>query len=165
MKSKFIPMFFTILFIVLIICFFASIKQEIVTCYKRSQDVLGNIIIEELSTTIDGNDIKSMKLVKKLVVSSDYVNDIDAIILRLEKAYEYLGNDVLISVDNNAIIVEINIDKDQTVILNNIKFNDNGSFEVDTNTKSNDVLTFTIGDKYTESELMTRLKSNGYTCR
>ena len=39
-----------------------------------------------------------------------------------------MGNDVLISVDNNAIIVEINIDKDQTVILNNIKFNFNFIF-------------------------------------
>ena len=48
----------------------------------------------------------------------------------------------------------------------NTKIDNNGNIEVkiNSNTKSNDVIALSIGDSYTEGELMTRLKNNGYLC-
>jgi len=37
--------------------------------------------------------------------------------------------------------------------------------KINTNTKSNDVITFSIGDNYTEGELMARMRNNGYSCK
>ena len=37
--------------------------------------------------------------------------------------------------------------------------------KINPNTKSSDVVTLSINDKYTEGELMTHLKNNGYVCK
>ena len=37
--------------------------------------------------------------------------------------------------------------------------------EIESNTKSSDVVTLGIKDKYTEGELLTRMKNNGYSCK
>ena len=57
--------------------------------------------------------------------------------------------------------------KKERIILNNIEFFDNDELQmkINSNTKSSDVVTLKINDKYTEGELMTRLKNNGYSCR
>ena len=67
----------------------------------------------------------------------------------------------------NKVIARVEIDNDETIILNNIEFFDNDELQmkINSNTKSSDVVTLKINDKYTEGELMTRLKNNGYSCR
>ena len=52
-------------------------------------------------------------------------------------------------------------------MLKNIEFNDNGDLQIkiDSNTKSSDVIALKVGDNYTEGELMTRMKNNGYSCK
>ena len=60
------------------------------------------------------------------------------------------------------------LNNNQLILLDNISFIDNdGNIEVkiNSNTKSNDVVALAIGDSYTEGELMTKLKNNGYSCK
>ena len=167
MKGKIIPITFTVLIIIIFIYFFASIKQPIVVCDKVLEDDLGIVVFEELSTTIDGDDIDSMKLVKTITISNKYINDIDNIIFRLKKAYAYLDDAVSIVTEENKIVIVIEILDYDTIILDNISFyEDNGLIiNVNSNTKSNDVVALKIGEEYTEGELMTRLKNKGYSCR
>lgn len=67
----------------------------------------------------------------------------------------------------NSVSVRVEIDKDETIILNNIEFVDNGELQmrINSNTKSSEVVTLKIKDNYTEGELMTRMRNNGYSCR
>lgn len=167
MKSKIIPVTFTVVVIIIFIYLFASIKQQVVVCDKVFENDLGVVVVEELSTVIEGDDIDSMKLIKTITISDKYINDIDNIIFRLEKAYDYLADVASIIVRENQIIISIKVDDYETIILDNISFYDkNGLFiNVNSNTKSNDVVTLKIGEEYTEGELMTRLKNKGYSCR
>lgn len=167
MKNKIIPITFTIVVIIVFICLFASIKQPVVVCEKIVEDDLGIVVGEELNVVINGNDIDSMKLVKKITISDKYINDIDNIMFSLEKSYEYLGDKVSIVVEENQIFILVEIADEETIILDNISFSDNNRLfiNVNSNTKSNDVITLKVGEEYTEGELMTRLKNKGYSCR
>ena len=80
---------------------------------------------------------------------------------------EYLGKNVKYSFGEDRVIVKINVQKDEIVLLNNIDFlvNDDIQVKINSNTKSSDVITLSVGDNYTDGELMTRLKNNGYTCK
>jgi hypothetical protein len=59
------------------------------------------------------------------------------------------------------------IDDNETLVLNNIEFFENEKLEIkiNSNTRSSDVVTLSIGDKYTEGELMTKMKNNSYVCK
>jgi hypothetical protein len=37
--------------------------------------------------------------------------------------------------------------------------------KINSNTRSSDVVTLSVGDKYTEGELITIMKNNGYVCK
>jgi len=49
--------------------------------------------------------------------------------------------------------------------LDNISFTSGGKIKVDSNTKSSKVVTLTVGDNYTDSDLMKFMKSKGYSCK
>ena len=59
------------------------------------------------------------------------------------------------------------VDKNQVLLLDNIQFivNDDLQVEIDSNTKSSNVITLTVGDNYSDGEFMKRLKNNGYRCK
>ena len=52
------------------------------------------------------------------------------------------------------------------LVLNNLKFFDTGELEIfiNSNTRSSEVITLRVGDKYSEGQFMTRMKGSGYVC-
>ena len=100
-----------------------------------------------------------------------YLSDdkyLEAFKFAIKKSYEYLDDtDVKVTSGDNYILVTINASNKETLILNNIEFYENNGLQIkiNPNTKSSDVVTLSIKDKYTEGELMTHMKNNGYTCK
>ena len=107
---------------------------------------------------------KTIILPEKYTKNDTYLNSIKS---SLDITLEYLGNKAKITVEENRVIVKIKVKKDEVVLLNNINFNvnDDLQIEVDSNTKSSNVVTLSVGDNYTDGEFMKRLKNNGYTCK
>ena len=108
---------------------------------------------------------------RKIVLPDKYLkNDkyLEEIREKLDNSYNYLDDEVVkVSKGTNYVIVEIEVEDDETLILNNISFTDKDGLKIkiNPNTKSSEVVTLKIDDKYTEGELMTRMKNNGYTCK
>ena len=94
---------------------------------------------------------------------------LNSIKFSLKKHYEYLNKDVInYSLKDDRVIVNVLVDEDETLVLNNIEFFENGDkleMKINSNTRSSDVVTLSVGDKYTEGELITRMKNNGYVCK
>ena len=170
-KGKGLPIIITIFMIVIIIYLFATVEQPLVVCEKRSKNDLDIVVSEVLETTLDSNEIRKMVLVKTIILPDEYLVDdteLDSIMFALEKSYQYLGDDKFtITKSEDRIIVRVEVEDDETLILNNIEFFDNDGLQmrINSNTKSSDVLTLKIDDDYTEGEFMTRLKNNGYHCK
>ena len=170
-KNRVFPIIMTVLIIVIIIYLFATVKQPLVVCEKKTVNDLGIAISEELEVTINGSEIDKMVLVKTIKLPEEYLEDdtyINSVMFTLEKSYDYLGeNKVSMSKTQNKVIARVEIDDNETIILNNIEFFDNDELQmkINSNTKSSEVVTLKINDKYSEGELMTRLKNNGYSCR
>lgn len=161
----------TIIILFIVILLFANLKQSNVTCTKKSTNDLDITIIESLDATLDGNKIGELKLTKTIILPDKYLTDDDKYLeyikSTIEKSYAYLGKGkVKYSKLTDRLIVYIDVEKDETLILNNIKFtNENDlTININPNTKSNEVVTLKVSENYTEGELMTYLKSNGYSC-
>lgn len=170
-KNRIFPVVITILLISIIIYLFTSIEQPYINCSKTTISDMNIKINEDLTASLDSNKISEIKLTKEIVFPSNIIADnpkiIDNMKYAIEKTYNYLGNKAKISKTDNKIVINVTVNKNETVILNNIEFvNNNGpQVKIDTNTKSSNVVTLKIADKYTEGELMTRMKNNGYTCK
>lgn len=170
-KSKVLPIIITVSLIVIIIYLFATVKQPLIVCDRNIKDDLGITISESLETTIDGNKIEKMVLTKTIILPEDYLKEdsqLESIKFTLEKAYQYLDDEeVSITKGKDRVILKVVIDDDETIILNNIEFfyNDGLQMKINSNTKSSDVITLKVRDNYTEGELKTRLKNNGYSCK
>lgn len=170
-KTPIFPVVLTVVMIVIIIYLFATVKQPLVVCEKRVVDDLGITISEQLDVTIDGNKIGKMELVKTIKLPDKYLEDdkyLNSLMFTLENSYDYLDSKkVNVTKMKNSVSVRVEIDKDETIILNNIEFVDNGELQmrINSNTKSSEVVTLKIKDNYTEGELMTRMRNNGYSCR
>lgn len=170
-KNMIIPSIVTVLMLVVIIYLFASIKQPYVECSKRTTDSFGIVVNENLVITLSNNKISKMHVTKKIILPDKYLNDdsyLEEIKQALIKSYSYLSSDVVtISRGTNYLLVDINILKDETIILNNISFIDMGGLQIkiNPNTKSSEVVTLKIKDKYTEGEVMTKMKNSGYVCK
>ena len=170
-KGKGLPIVITIFMIVVIIYLFATLEQPLVVCEKRSKNDLDIVVSEVLETTLDSNEIRKMVLVKTIILPDEYLVDdteLDSIMFALEKSYQYLGDDKFtITKSEDRIIVRVEVEENETLILNNIEFFDNDGLQmrINSNTKSSDVLTLRIDDDYTEGEFMTRLKNNGCHCK
>ena len=170
-KSKKLPIFITLFFIIVIIYLFMNLKQSSVSCQKtRTYD--GGITIKEVVVSqTDGKRINSMKITKTIYFSDRYKNNIDSlneIKDSIKYTLDYLDDNVIYNIMDDRIIIEINVSKNELVLLDNINFVDNnGKIDVviDTNTKSSSVIALSVGDYYTDGELMKRLKNKGYTCK
>lgn len=170
-KNKMSPIIMTVLIIIIIIYLFATIKQPDIKCSNSINDNLGINIKEEISSKLEGNKLQKIELKKEIILPENYLkNDkyLDSIKFSLEKSYDYLDKEkVKVTKKNDRVVATILIDKNETIILNNIEFLNTNDLQIkiNTNTKSNDVITFSIGDNYTEGELMARMRNNGYSCK
>ncbi len=170
-RGRAFPIILTILLIIIIIYLFANIKQPYVVCTKETTNDLGIEINENIQVTLDGNKIQKMDLTKTLIFPEQYLkqedNYLNSMHYIIENSYEYLPSDtVTIKQESDRIIANIVVDQDETVILNNIEFEniDDLQIKINANTKAQDVVTLSINDNYTEGEFMTHMKNNGYTC-
>lgn len=164
-KSKFFPMVITTAIIFIIIYLFVTVKQPYIECSKVTTSDMNVEIKEDLKANLDNNKISEIELVKTITLPTD--DNINSIKYVIEESYDYLGSKAKITVNENKITIKVLVNDDETVILNNISFVDNDGLQIkiDNNTKSSDVVTLKIEDKYTEGELMTRMKNNGYSCK
>lgn len=171
-KSKMFPMIITIILIIIIIYLFATIKQPYIKCSKQINNELGIVIEEDIKVKLDSNTIRQMELTKNIILPENYLkeedNYLDSIHFALKKSYEYLPKETFkITQESDRIIANILVNKDETLILNNIDFlnKDNLEIKINANTKAKDVITLKIKDKYSEGEFMTHMKNNGYSCK
>ena len=170
-RSKTLPIIITLIFIVIIVYLFMNLKQSKVSCQKSKTYDGGITVKEVVETTTDSKKINSMKITKTIYFADRYKNNIDSIgeiKNAIENTLDYLGKKVTYNVMNDRIIIEINVSKDELVLLDNINFVDNGGkieVIIDTNTKSSSVVALAVGDNYSDGELMKRLKNRGYTCK
>lgn len=165
-------MIITIVLIVIIIYLFATIQQPYIECSKTSKDNLNINVKEQLKIGLGNNQIDEIEVIKTIILPEEYVgedkNYLNSIRYAIKESYDYLPKDaVSIEQESDRLIVTVKVSKDETLILNNIEFVNNGELQVkiNVNTKSHDVITLKIKDKYTEGELMTHLKNNGYYCK
>lgn len=168
-KNRTFPIILTLIIIIIIIYLFATLKQPYVECSKTTTDQFDIKIEERIKTTFNGNKISKINLTKTITLPDKYNSDkyLESIKSSLEKSYKYLNNKVNIKKVENGIITTININNKETIILNNIEFinMDDLEIKINSNTKSSDVITLKINDKYTEGEFKTHLKNNGYVCK
>ena len=153
--------------LIIIIYIFMNFKQETITCFSTTtfDDVT---VSENLVANFSGSSISSMTLTKKFVISDRFADTahINAIVNALEKTLSYL-DDVKYSTSSNSVTVTINTTGKDILLLKNIEFisNDDLEIKIDSNIKSSNVIALKVGDNYSEGELMTRLKNNGYSCK
>ena len=170
-KNRIIPSIIVFSILVSIIYLFVTVKQPYVECSKSTINDLGVTINEVLIAELDSSSIDKMILTKKIILPDKYLKSdkyLEEIRMAIDKSYNYLGDEVVkVSKGTNYVIVEIEVEDDETLILNNISFTDKDglNIKINPNTKSSEVVTLKIDDKYTEGELMTRMKNNGYICK
>ena len=169
-KSMTLPIIITFLIIGIIVYLFATIKQTQVTCVKNNLFDDNIRVNEEVTAVIDNKRIDELSVTKTIILPEKYTKSdtyLNSIKFSLEKTLDYLDNKAKITIGEDRIIVNIKVKKDEVVLLNNISFNvnDDLEIEVDSNTKSSNVVTLSVGDNYTDVEFMKRLKNNGYTCK
>lgn len=111
-----------------------------------------------------------MDLTKTLTFDEKYLekeSTLNSIEYVLKTSYDYLPKSTVeITKSSDKIIAHVTVDDDETIILNNIEFENANDLQIkiNANTKAEDVVTLSINDKYTEGEFMTHMKNNGYTC-
>lgn len=168
-KSMTLPIIITLIVISIIVYFFASIKQSKVTCEKVTTFDGDIKLIEELVGFIDGKSVNSIELTKTIILPEKYSDEfhLNEIMSSLDRTLEYLGDNVKYTIVDNKIIVKINVNKNELVLLDNISFSidDDLKININSNTKSSDVITLSIGDNYTDGEFMKRFKNSGYSCK
>ena len=170
-KSKFFPVMVTVIILFIVIFLFANLKQSNVTCTKKSTNDLDIAIVESLDAQLDGSKIGELKLTKTIILPDKYLTDdekyLEYIQSSIQKSYAYLGKGkVKFSKLTDRLIVYIEVNNGETLILNNITFTDDNdlTIKINPNTKSSEVVTLKVFENYTEGELMTHLKNNGYSC-
>ena len=169
-RNMIFPIIMTVLIIIIIIYLIGSVKKPYVSCSRSTVDELGIKLVENLVTTLDNNKIKKMELTKTIILPEKYLSSdkyLEEIKFALSKAYAYLGKSAKVYIESNRVIVNVNVEDDQTIILKNIEFFDQDglTIKINPNTKSSDVVTLSISDKYSEGEFMSRMKNNGYMCK
>ena len=168
-KNRFLPIILTLMILVIIVWLFINIKQPLVECEKTTTTDSKVIIEENLAVTFSRDKIAKMELIKTIILPEKYQNEttLNNIKERLQKAYKYLNNKKTITISDNNLIIKVNVSNDETILLNNLNFYEDQTLHIniDSNTKSSNVITLKVKDKYTEGEFMTRLKKNGYVCK
>ena len=168
-KSMTLPIIITFIFIVIIVYLFMSLKQSKVICENVKTFDGGFRVKENVISNTDGKKITSMEVTKTIYVSDRYVNNtesIEEVKNVIKNTLDYLGDKVTYEVLNDEIVIKIKVHK--LVLLDNISFIDNGGkveVLINTNTKSSDVISLSVGDNYTDGELMKKMKNRGYSCK
>ena len=166
-KSMRLPIIITFIIIAVIVYLFARIKQTEVICEKTYNFDSGISLKEKVVATLDGKEIDKIDVTKTILLPEKYTKDESYIIdikNNLDRTLSYLGDKVSYSILDDRIIVEISVKNNEVVLLKNIKFEDK-NIVIDSNTKSSDVVTLTVGDDYTDGEFMKALKGLGYSCK
>ena len=171
-KGKVFPMIITIILIVIIIYLFATIKQPYVECDKKVINDLGIQILENVKVNLDSNSIDKMEVTKTIILPEKYLkeekNYLNSIKFAIKESYEYLPKKAVeLTQESDRIIAHITLSDNETIILNNIEFEQPNDLQIkiNANTKAKDVITLKIKDSYTEGEFMTHMKNNGYSCK
>lgn len=169
-KNMTFPIILAFIIIAIIVYLFATIKQSEISCDKTKTFDDNVRLTERLVVVTDGKEINSMKLTKTIILPDKYLKDdhyLVGIKNALENTLEYLGNKVKYTVGNDRVIVTIEVNKNEILLLDNIDFVNSGDLQIkiNSNTKSSEVIPLSVGDHYTDGELMTRLKNNGYNCK
>ena len=166
-KSRKLPIIITFIIIAVIVFLFARIKQTEVVCEKTYSFDSGISLKEKIVATLDGKEINKLDVTKTILLPEKYIKDenyIEDIKNNLERTLSYLGEKVSYSFLDDRIVVEISVNKNEVVLLKNISFDDK-KIIINSNTKSSDVVTLTVGDDYTDGEFMKALKGYGYSCK
>ncbi len=169
-KSMTLPIIFTFIMIVVIVYLFSSIKQTQVTCEKVTVFDSDVRLTEEVVADMDGKKIEGLTVTKVIVLPDKYTGDqsiLYEIHDNLNRTLEYLGDHVKYTIGEDRIIVRITVNKNELILLDNISFIEHNGLKIkiNSNTKSSDVIALSVGDSYTEGELMIRLKNDGYKCK
>ena len=168
-KSMTLPVILTFIVISIMVFLFVNFKQTEIVCEKSTSYDLDTKVIEDVIVTLDGKSIINMNITKKIVLPDKYNNDnkIDELKYYLNNTLSYLGSRVSYTSTDYGLLININISDNKLILLDNISFSDNGDLEIniDSNVKSSDVVVLSVGDNYTDGELMKRLKNNGYSCK
>ena len=166
-KSMKLPIIITFIIIAVIVFLFARIKQTEVICEKTYNFDSGISLNEKVVATLNGKEIDKLDVTKTIVLPEKYAKDESYIIdikNNLDRTLSYLGEKVSYSFLEDRIVVEISVSKNEVVLLKNISFEDK-KIIINSNTKSSDVVTLTVGDDYTDGEFMKTLKGLGYSCK
>lgn len=168
-KSMTLPIVITFIIIIIMVYLFTTIRQSEIVCEKTKTFDSNVRLKEELVSVTDGKKINSMELTKTIILPPEYADEahLNSMKYALENTLDYLGDNVKYTMLDDRIIVKIAVDKNEILLLSNIDFiiNDDLVIKINSNTKSSDVITLSVGDNYTDGELMTRLKNNGYSCK
>ena len=166
-KSRKLPIIITFIIIAVIVFLFARIKQTEVVCEKTYSFDSGISLKEKIVATLDGKEINKLDVTKTILLPEKYIKDenyIEDIKNNLDRTLSYLGEKVSYSFLDDRIVIEISVNKNEVVLLKNISFDDK-KIIINSNTKSSDVVTLTVGDDYTDGEFMKALKGYGYSCK
>ena len=168
-KNRTIPVVITLIVIIIIVSFFANIKQTEIVCEKAKKFDKDVLLEEQIVTKIDGKKVNQLLITKTIILPPKYSGEeyLNKIKKALDRTLEYLGNKVKYRINENRITIDIDVSKNETVLLDNISFVFDNDLEIviDSNTKSEDVITLAIGDNYTDGEFKQYMKSKGYNCK
>ena len=169
-KNMTFPIVLTFIIIAIIVYLFANLEQSEVSC-EKTKTFDGDVrLTEKLVAVTDGKEINSIKLTKVIVLPEKYLKDdhyLNGIKNALSNTLDYLGDKVKYTIGNDRVTVTIEVDKNEILLLDNIDFvnTDDLQIKINSNTKSSEVITLSVGDHYTDGELMTRFKNNGYNSK
>lgn len=171
-KSMRLPVIITFIIICIIIYLFTNIKQSKITCEKKFSFDSDIKLYEDVDIILDNKKISNISLRKNIVLPEKYSRKRENLVgiqNSLETTLNYLDDKVSYNLSDDRIIIDIDVDSNnELVLLSNLDFYDNNGelgIQIDANTKSNNVVTLTVGDNYTDGELMKKLKNNGYNCK
>lgn len=170
-KSMKLPIIITFLFICIIVYLFMNIKQTVVVCEKGTTYDSDIALKETVTAHLDGKKINSLSVIKRVTLPEKMNHkeqNLVGIKNSLEYTVEYLGKNASCFVTGDYVINTIDVSNNELILLDNISFFDNDGeiiVNIDTNTKSSNVIALKVGDSYTAGEFMMSLKNKGYACK
>lgn len=168
-KSMKAPVFIALMFIVIIVYLFSTLKQSTISCNKTTVYDADIKLIETVVANTDGKKITALYVTKKIILPEQFNNNstINGIKSSLDNTLSYLEDRVKYNTDSTGLTVKINVEDNKLVLLDNLTFIDDGGnlvVKINSNIKSSEVVTLSVGDNYTDGELMKKLKNNRYSC-